>query len=206
VALVGGALAVVGYLTIQAGRQVPNLTAASSTIEPTATAPSTSAGAAGSALPSGSVQEAPSNPPVTVSPSALPSDSGTGKRIVYSLSANRVWIVAASGDVLRTFSAVPPTVLPKVTQPPLHLTRGSRYSNWTAPDKTPIQDVVFFGPSGHLNQFAFEGVVGVTGTPPAPAAGAKTGGIRLSATDALAVWEATDPTGATKITDVVVVP
>ena len=34
---------------------------------------------------------------------ALPADSGTGRRIVFSESAQRVWLVADTGEVLRSY-------------------------------------------------------------------------------------------------------
>ncbi|KAA1425735.1 L,D-transpeptidase [Nocardioides antri] len=46
-------------------------------------------------------------PPATTEPStpALPPDSGTGRRVVFSESAQRVWLVAESGEVERTYLA-----------------------------------------------------------------------------------------------------
>ena len=34
---------------------------------------------------------------------AVPADSGEGRRVVFDMSAQRVWLVAASGDVRRTY-------------------------------------------------------------------------------------------------------
>lgn len=40
---------------------------------------------------------------VTPDPPALPADSGTGRRIVFSESEQRVWLVSDSGEVVRTY-------------------------------------------------------------------------------------------------------
>lgn len=40
---------------------------------------------------------------VAVEEPALPADSGRGRRVVFDQSDQRVWIVAANGDVLRTY-------------------------------------------------------------------------------------------------------
>ncbi len=39
----------------------------------------------------------------TTRSTALPTDSGSGKRVVYAIGAQRVWLVGASGKVQRTY-------------------------------------------------------------------------------------------------------
>lgn len=50
---------------------------------------------------------APSSPPVTPSPGSavtrLPGDTGAGKRIVFDIGAQRVWLVDAADRVVRTY-------------------------------------------------------------------------------------------------------
>lgn len=45
----------------------------------------------------------PQQPQETAGPPALPADSGTGRRIVFSESEQRVWLVSDAGDVLRSY-------------------------------------------------------------------------------------------------------
>jgi L,D-transpeptidase catalytic domain len=48
----------------------------------------------------------PTTPPANMKPAAtaaLPADSGSGKRIVYDISAQQVWLVDADGTVARTY-------------------------------------------------------------------------------------------------------
>lgn len=54
--------------------------------------------------------ESDARPPTTLSPSTvssavLPENSGAGKRVVFSLSRQRVWLVDESGKVERTYEA-----------------------------------------------------------------------------------------------------
>ena len=39
----------------------------------------------------------------TTRSAALPADSGSGKRVVYAIDAQRVWLVGASGNIQRTY-------------------------------------------------------------------------------------------------------
>lgn len=53
-------------------------------------------------------------PPQTVAPPAVPANSGTGKRVVYSVGQNRVWlvdIVSGKEEALRTYTVVAGSVL-----------------------------------------------------------------------------------------------
>lgn len=57
-----------------------------------------------------SARQAPGKPPTRRTPSAdtvdalsLPAHSGHGRRIVYDISAQRVWLVGRGGDVARTY-------------------------------------------------------------------------------------------------------
>ncbi|MBV9830869.1 MAG: hypothetical protein JOZ82_04680, partial [Marmoricola sp.] len=41
--------------------------------------------------------------PASALETAVPAPSGTGRRVVFSMSAQRVWLVSASGKVARTY-------------------------------------------------------------------------------------------------------
>lgn len=81
----------------------------SSTASPTPTARPTPAPSAAAAPAPASTGRAPAPPPARTparpkaDPTALPAGSGTGKRIVFSEAAQRVWLVARSGRVLSTY-------------------------------------------------------------------------------------------------------
>ncbi|WP_105972844.1 hypothetical protein [Streptomyces geranii] len=135
-----------------------------------------------------------SSTPVTTSkvprdtrhPDALPRGSGKGKRVVYSLDDDRVWIVAANGKVLRTFAVVPGTVDPA---PGSYLVT-SRSNSITGTDGTPIEHVVrFTGVDGVA--IGFSAAV----RPPRPQQGLapdpeqRTGGIRETRPDGDVMWE-----------------
>ncbi len=45
-------------------------------------------------------------------PAALPTESGSGERVVYSVDDDRVWLVAENNKVTRTFKVTPGTVDP----------------------------------------------------------------------------------------------
>lgn len=96
-----------------------------STTQPTATQPATSTTVASTTTTSQppstmvpatrgtAVQAAPTLPPPTApptvpptiapSPYAVPANTGTGRRVVYSKSRMRVWVVEADGRVARTY-------------------------------------------------------------------------------------------------------
>ncbi|WLW52845.1 hypothetical protein [Streptomyces sp. YU58] len=114
-------------------------------------------------------------------PAALPAASGTGRRVVYSLDDDRVWLVAADGKVLRTFAVTPGTVDPS----PGTYRVTSRSNSVTGTDGTPIEHVVrFTGVDGVAIGFS----AAVNGTTPAADPTARTGGIRESRPDGDAMW------------------
>ncbi|MFJ9414733.1 L,D-transpeptidase [Streptomyces sp. NPDC101227] len=120
----------------------------------------------------------------TPRPAAVPAASGTGKRVVYSLGAKRVWLVDAQGKALRTYKVAPSTVSPvagayQVTQRSVSLT-GS--------DGLAIEHVVLFG---SVNGVVVGFSAAVDGSTPKPNPGAtkKTGGIRESRGDGKAMWD-----------------
>lgn len=161
------ALAAVGFLGYQASATAPAL-------------PPKAAGQAPSpaASPSGAAP-AKQDP---AKPAALPENSGTGTRVVYSLSQKRVWLVGEGGEP-KSFTVMPSTVHPK---PGTYTVKvGARSGAVTGSDGVPIEHVVRFATA--------EGVaVGfsarVDGSMPEPDPNKKTGGIRMSRLDGDAMW------------------
>ncbi|MFL6115865.1 MAG: hypothetical protein ACJ786_31625 [Catenulispora sp.] len=134
-------------------------------------------------------------------PSTLPDKSGTGKRVVYSLSKSLVWLVGADGKAQLTAQSVPGTDRPK----PGTYTVSKWYATHKAGDGAAVQYQVLWGPPSNTTEFAFDAIASLPADrmPPPPAAGTTTGGVRLTQNDASAVWQfATTVKG----TQVVVVP
>lgn len=169
VVLTAAAIATVGFLAYQAQANVP-----ASLAEPRAD----HSGAHG-AKPSRAPR--PKKDPKDL----LPSGSGVGKRVVYSLAMDRVWLISASGGVERTYTVTPSTVDPTVGE----FTVTSRSASTTGSDGVPIEHVVRFA--------AVDGVtIGfsatVDGSEPAPDPAKKTGGIRETRPDGDALWDFAD--------------
>jgi lipoprotein-anchoring transpeptidase ErfK/SrfK len=117
---------------------------------------------------------------------ALPANSGSGNRVVYSENGQRVWLVGADGSsVERTFQVVPGTIAaPTGTYSVTRKEPGA-----TGSDGTPVQYVVLFGQrvvSGTSTTFGFDAVANVTGLPPKPTS--RTGGVRMAQLDAQALF------------------
>ncbi|MGV9251634.1 L,D-transpeptidase [Streptomyces sp. NPDC003697] len=166
-----GAVAAVTALAVQAG-QGPH---------PTASArpkPSTSA----SAHPK----------PKPPAPPAVPAGSGAGRRIVYSLGQHRVWLVDAGDAASRTFVVWPGTVSPD----PGTYTVSKRRDSTTGSDGVAIEHIVYFAAKSGLS-IAFSNAVDGA-SPPAPAAGTQTSGIRMPKADGTELW--TFATGGTPVT------
>ncbi|MEE4423873.1 hypothetical protein [Streptomyces bugieae] len=115
-------------------------------------------------------------------PAPVPAASGTGKRVVYSLAAKRVWLVGANGKALRTYQVAPSTVSP----PAGAYAVTSRSVSITGSDGVAIEHVVLFGSAGGV-PVGFSAAV--DGSRPDPAAKKKTGGIRESRADGKAMWD-----------------
>ncbi|MFI5689021.1 hypothetical protein [Streptomyces sp. NPDC051636] len=115
-------------------------------------------------------------------PAALPSTSGSGERVVYSVDDDRVWLVSGHNRVLRTFTVRPGSVDPL----PGAYVVTSRSNAVTGTDGTPIEHVVRFtsvdgvaiGFSAALN----------TSTVTTPDPTVRTGGIRETRADGDAMW------------------
>ncbi|WP_018382511.1 hypothetical protein [Wenjunlia vitaminophila] len=114
-------------------------------------------------------------------PTVVPPRSGHGKRVVYSVSAQRVWLVRPDGGLLRTFTVTPGAVQPV----PGHYQVRSRTGRATGSDGVPVEHVVRFsdadgtpiGFSATVDEDARPGTSGVGG-----------GAIREGRADGEAMW------------------
>ncbi|MFJ9338321.1 hypothetical protein ACIRP0_03380 [Streptomyces sp. NPDC101733] len=114
-------------------------------------------------------------------PAALPSGSGTGVRVVYSVSQKRVWLVGEDGRDPKSFVVTPSTVNPA---PGSYLV-GSRSGTVTGTDGVPIEHVVRFASTDGI---AIGFSARVDGATPAPDPVKKAGGIRMARADGDAMW------------------
>ncbi|MFJ5550823.1 hypothetical protein [Streptomyces sp. NPDC093225] len=179
--LTAAAIAAVGFLAYQAQASEPRMRAASPQ-QPGRTEPKPNA-------PTGTGTGTDKR-----HPDALPTDSGTGVRVVYSVGGKRVWLVAAGAKTPRTFEVMPSTVHPK----PGTYAVTSRSGQVQGSDGVPIEHVVRFTSVGGV---AIGFSARLDGKLPAPNAGQKTGGIRMTRADGDAMWSF-----ATVSSKVVVVP
>ncbi|KAB1147185.1 hypothetical protein F7R91_12780 [Streptomyces luteolifulvus] len=165
--LTAGAIVAVAVLAVQADRGS----------HPTATASATRP----SASASKGAHPGPGKPAPTAAPAAVPADSGTGRRIVYSLGQKRVWLVDASDASRSTFAVWPGTVSPD----PGTYTVSLRRDATTGSDGVKIEHIVYFGAKAGVN-FAFSNAL--DGSSPPPASETRTGGIRMRVADGSALW------------------
>ncbi|MFE7750823.1 hypothetical protein [Streptomyces sp. NPDC057428] len=172
--LTAAAVAVVCFLAYQASANAPESVAAPS--------------AGASAAPPSTTPEPPKGP------LAVPSDSGTGARVVYALKDRRVWIVDGREKSLRTFTVMPSSVdpLPGVYQV------TSRSGSIKGSDGVLIEHVVRFA---DVDDVSIGFSAAQDGSMRAPDPSMKTGGVRMKRVDGNAMW-----TFATVGAKVVVVP
>ncbi|QQM46962.1 hypothetical protein JEQ17_28145 [Streptomyces liliifuscus] len=161
--LTAAALAAIGFLAYQASADVP--------------------GGLGSSRADDSSKTAAAKAPRDKQhPTALPSDSGTGRRVVYSVDDDRVWLVGAGDRVKRTFKVTPGTVDPT----PATYVVTSRSGKITGSDGVAVEHVVRFT---NVSGVAIGFSAALNGTTSAPASSKKLGGIRESREDGTAMWE-----------------
>lgn len=127
---------------------------------------------------------ATSHPHTPPPPPPVPANSGTGKRIVYSLGQHRVWIVPATGKASTTFAVQPGTVPAKVGT---HFVTGRKSASAGA-DGAAVEHVVFFEYTAET-WVAFSSATDDQVTAPDPAL--HTGAIRSHRKDGTAIWNAT---------------
>lgn len=113
----------------------------------------------------------------------LPAASGSGSRVVYSLRADRVWLVGDDGKVRSTYKVVPGTVDPA----PGSYSVTSRSATSVGGDGVAVENVVRFTTVDSV-------VIGFSAAkdgslPDAPPPGQQTGGIREKRKDGAALWK-----------------
>ncbi|MGW0788482.1 hypothetical protein ACWD04_09535 [Streptomyces sp. NPDC002911] len=157
VVLLAAALATISFLSVQASRNTPAKNTVSADSKPS-----------------------PKPRPSATKPKTykVPDDSGTGRRVVYSLSQKRVWLISESGSAARTFTVWPGNVPPPEGKHPVTFRRAEG----TGSDGVRIEHAVYFGA-----QSAFSNAV--DGASPAPDSTVKTGAIRESVADGTALWD-----------------
>ncbi|MFE5579745.1 hypothetical protein [Kitasatospora sp. NPDC056531] len=165
-----GALAVVSLLAFQANGAQDRAGGARPT---TTAAPST--GPVASATPSASA---------TPTPPPLPTSSGSGTRVVYSVSSHYVWLVdpKKNPQVAATFQVAPGTVEPT----PGSYSVSSRTPVGTGTDGRQIEHVVRFA---QQNGVVFGFSSAMDGTTPTADPKTKTGGIRSSRAEGQLLWD-----------------
>ncbi|MEY9845667.1 hypothetical protein [Streptacidiphilus sp. MAP5-3] len=163
--LTAGALAVVTLLAVQAKNSASATVAAPPGKVPSASA---SAGRGGT----------------QAKPPAVPADSGTGRRVVYSLAQKRVWLVDpsdASAD--RTFTVMPGNVDPL---PGTYAATTLLPGPYTGSDGKLIKNAVLFT-SRDGTRIGFSSAVDGSTPPPDPSK--HLGGIRESVADGQALYD-----------------
>ncbi|MDF3300527.1 hypothetical protein [Streptomyces tropicalis] len=153
--------------------------------------------AAGAARPgasaTASAHPSASAAPRTPAPPAVPAGTGTGRRVVYALAEHRVWLVDQGDAPRRTFTVWPGAVAPD----PGTYGISRRLNATTGSDGVPIEHIVYFAAKSGVS-VAFSNAV--DGSSPAPAAGTRTGGIRMPKADGRALWTFTSvPTKVTVV-------
>ncbi|MEU8777841.1 hypothetical protein [Streptomyces sp. NPDC048606] len=157
------AVAAIGFLAYQASASAPE-----HPLRPAAQTPA-------------AAQEQPPAKQDPAKPAAVPADSGTGTRVVYSISQKRVWLVPEDGSQPKTFAVMPSTVHPVTGT----YVVGSRSGSVTGSDGVPIEHVVRFATSDGIS-VGFS--ARVDGAMPEPDPTKRTGGIRMSRGDGDAMW------------------
>lgn len=167
--LTTGAIAAVAVLAVQADRGP----------KPTASTSRPSASATADAKPSAEPKEKGTG--AEAESEAVPAGSGTGRRIVYSLDDEQVWLVDASDAPRRSFEVWPGTVSPD----PGTYTIGTRTEATTGSDGVAVEHIIYFAAKSGVS-IAFSNAV--DGSSPPPAEGRTTGGIRVGKADGEALW------------------
>ncbi|MFI6153434.1 L,D-transpeptidase [Kitasatospora sp. NPDC051170] len=131
----------------------------------------------------GPASAAPSATPTPTAPT-LPASSGTGLRVVYSVSGHYVWLIdpKKNPQVAATFPVTPGSVEPT----PGSYSVYSRTASGTGTDHKAIEHVVRFA---QQNGVVFGFSAAVDGSTPTVDPTGKTGGIRSSRQDAQLLWD-----------------
>ncbi|SFF41048.1 hypothetical protein [Streptomyces mirabilis] len=159
--LTAAAVAVVGFLAYQASANVPDTL--------------------GKPLAGASKVPTTKAPRDKKNPVALPTASGSGERVVYSVDDDRVWLVAANNRTERTFKVTPGTVDPAVGTYAV----TSRSKAVTGSDGAQIEHVVRFALVDGVAIGFSSAIDGSTGSPDSTK---KLGGIRETRKNGTAMW------------------
>ncbi|MCX4422089.1 hypothetical protein [Streptomyces mirabilis] len=159
--LTAAAVAVVGFLACQASANVPDTL--------------------GKPLAGASKVPTTKAPRDKKNPVALPTASGSGERVVYSVDDDRVWLVAANNRTERTFKVTPGTVDPEVGTYAV----TSRSKAVTGSDGAQIEHVVRFTVVDGVAIGFSSAIDGSTGSPDSTK---KLGGIRETRKNGTAMW------------------
>jgi hypothetical protein len=166
------ALAVVGFFAYQASAAIDGPVRGAP--------PSDSASPGGGA--DGGREPAPSE-----GPPGVPAESGQGKRVIYSLSLQRVWLVDLSPDGTGEIIADTYEVFPSSASPPVgQYTVTQRFGQGTGSDGVAIEHSVVFHTAADGVVFGFSAAL--DGSTPDPDAELRTGGIRQTRADGDAMW------------------
>jgi hypothetical protein len=126
---------------------------------------------------------ASARPTTPAAPPPVPQGGDTGKRIVYSVGQNRVWVVSQTGSVA-TFLVQPGTV---PAQPGVYYV-SKRKETGVGTDGVSIEHAVYFEYTAET-WVAFSAPVSDKVTPPDPSL--HTGAVRVHRADALKIWNNT---------------
>ncbi|MFG1808835.1 hypothetical protein [Streptomyces sp. NPDC049040] len=159
--LTAGAIAVIAVLAVQASGSAPKSPAAAHSAPP----------------PKKSV---PAKPTPKTYP--LPLHSGIGKRVVYSISAKRVWLVDGGNKVIRTYPVVAGNLAPSKG---LHYV-FSRRATGTGGDGKQVEHIALFATTRGVH-VGFSAAVDGSLTKPDPAT--KNAAIRATRADTAAMWQ-----------------
>ena len=113
---------------------------------------------------------------------ALPANSGSGTRVVYSVGQRRVWLVTGS-TAERTITVVPGTI----AAPDGTYTVDAKSPGATGSDGVQVLYVVRFDADNTSTTFGFDAEAGIAGLPKAPTG--QTGGVRMAQIDAQALYQ-----------------
>ncbi|WP_177246403.1 hypothetical protein [Actinacidiphila alni] len=160
--LTAGAIVIIAVLAAQAAGSAPDQPAAA-------------------ARPSSSATKSPSTKP-TPKTYPVPADSGTGRRVVYSISGKRVWLVGEAEKVQRTYTVVAGNVAPSKG---IHRV-FSRRASGIGGDGAQVEHVVLFATTGGIN-VGFSAATNGSTAPPDP--DKKTAAIRETRLDGTALWQ-----------------
>ncbi|MFF3659768.1 hypothetical protein [Streptomyces olivochromogenes] len=159
--LTAAAVAVVGFLAYQASANVPDTL--------------------GKPLAGASKVPTTKAPRDKKNPVALPTASGRGERVVYSVDDDRVWLVDVNNRTERTFKVTPGTVDPAVGTYAV----TSRSKAVTGSDGTQVEHVVRFSVVDGVAIGFSSAIDGSTGSPDSTK---KLGGIRETRKNGTAMW------------------